>query len=161
MSIYIFHSPKIFFIPSLSCFSFLPFSDHFLGQPNTLKSHQTRLNQQHPIFLLSPQARRHLLLYQVISPVFSQTDSPHNHLHPHPTISHTSIHLAMFNDCGYSKLVAPPFRGLIWGGDHSVTRGYALRAHAGLYSVAHPGRLIRHHAIDTPPYIFLRHISYP
>ena len=115
MSIYIFHSPKIFFIPSLSCFSFLPFSDHFLGHPNTLKSYQTRLNQQHPIFLLSPQARRHLLLYQVISTrLFSNRLSAQP---PTPTSYNlTSIHLAMFNDCGYSKLVAPPSGGLFGEG---------------------------------------------
>ena len=154
MSIYIFHSPKIFFIPSLSCFSFLPFSDHFLGHPNTLKSHQIRLNQQYPIFLLSPQARQHLLLYQVISPVFSQTDSPHNHLHPPPTISHTSIHLAMFNDCGYSKLVAP-LQGAYLGRGSFCYPG--LRASRSRRAVlCRPSR-----AIDTPPYIFLRHISYP
>ena len=50
-----------------------------------------------------------------------------------------TINKAVFNDCEYGQSLAT-FQGADFGGN-SITRGYALRAHPGLYAVAHQGDL--------------------
>ena len=109
-----------------------------------LQKHSFLLLFARPVYAILSRHRAHLIQLDVTSPPLRQIwcalCAPCIRcLTRQNDILLNTINKAVFNDRGYGQSLAPLY-GADFGGN-SITRGCALRAHPGLYAVAHQGDL--------------------